>query len=151
MRIRQSWKTYTNTKNGYLLQYPPSFGIVKGPVPKSELPLLNNISFSGMHKNNDSNGKTIQCTSDDECLTKLMAVLNRSVNEVKFVNKTIMGKDVKGFEYQNKNSRLYTQTSQSFIYLDNEKVWHISITMNNYTQEEVSTTINQILSTFRFD
>lgn len=158
------WSSYINTKSSFSLQYPPSFEIVQGQVPESKLPTLDNISFSGLSKSNDSNagvvfsisvnpsntdGKSIQCTTNDECLTQWMAVLNKSPNEVTSIFKTIIGKSVKGFEYQNKNS-LYTQTNQYFIYPDNGRIWQVNITINNYTPQEVADTINQILSTFKY-
>lgn len=159
-----SWKTYTNTKNGYSLKYPTAFEMVKGPVPESELPTLDNISFSGMGKSSDSNagvvinisvnpsdanGKRIFCTTNDDCLQKLLGVLNKSSNEVTNNSNILMGKSVKGFEYQNKNS-LYIQSNQYFIYPENGKIWQVSININNYSIQEVQRTIDQILSTFKF-
>ncbi|MEK7611681.1 MAG: hypothetical protein AAB486_04925 [Patescibacteria group bacterium] len=159
-----NWKTYTNTKNGYSLKYPTVFEIVKGPIPESELPILDNISLSGMEKSSDSNagvginisvnpsdanGKPISCTTNDDCLQKLLSFLNKSSNEVTNITNTLMGKSVKGFEYQNKNS-LYIQTNQYFIYPENGKIWQLSMNINNYSTQETLSIINQILSTFKF-
>lgn len=161
------WNNYVNTKHGYSLQYPNSFELVKGPganLPDEEFQKLDNISFSGMQKSGDSNagvvfgitvnpqdanGKSIQCTSNDECLQKWLTVINESANQVTYINKTIMGENVKGFEYQNKNS-LYVQTNQYFVYPKGNKIWQVSLTINNYTSSEVATIFGQILSTFKF-
>lgn len=160
------WKSYINTKNRYSLQYPNSLELVKGPganLPDEEFQKLDNVSFSGMQKSGDSNagvvfgitvnpqdanGKAIQCITNDECLQKWVNVLNISAHQVSYINKTIMGKNIKGFEYQNKNS-LYTQTNQYFIYPESNNVWQVSLTMNNYTAAEVAGIFNQILSTFK--
>lgn len=160
------WKSYVNTKNGYSLQYPNSFELVKGPgtnLPDEEFQKLDNISFSGMQKSEDSNagvvfgitvnpqdanGKPIQCTTNDECLQKWMGVLNKTADQVSYINKIITGKNLKGFEYENKNS-LYTQTNQYFVYPEGNKIWQVSLTTNNYTTAEVAPTFDQILSTFK--
>ena len=159
----KSWFSYINTKHGYEIQYPPTFQFVKGPVPDSELTSLDTISIEGLKKENDPysgvvlsisvnpmfNGTIIQCVTNDECLAKMLTIINKSSNEVKTITKTITNKSIIGFEYKNEN-KLYTQTFQYFVYPDNGKIWNVNITLNNYVSQDIDNTINQILSTFKY-
>ena len=161
------WKTYINRKYNYQLKYPSDFKIVKGPVLESELPMLDNISFDGKQKPEDSNsgvvfglnanptdfnGVALLCVDNDSCLNAWMKVLGKTSNQVSFVSVNLLGVDQKGFEYINQNS-LYTQQNKYFIFLYKGKPWIISITINNFSNaetQEINLLFDQILSTFKF-
>ncbi|MDO8610871.1 MAG: hypothetical protein Q7R95_10100 [bacterium] len=161
------WKTYINRKYNYQLKYPSDFEIVKGPVPESELPMLDNISFDGKQKPEDSNsgvvfginadptdfnGVALLCVDNDSCLNAWMKVLGKTSNQVSFVSVNILGGDQKGFEYINQNS-LYTQQNKYFIFSHKGKPWIISMTNNNFSNaetQEINSLFDQILSTFKF-
>jgi len=161
------WEIYKNTKHGYEIKYPSDFEIVKGPVSETELSTLDNISFSGKQKPQDSNsgvvfglnasptdvnGVALTCSDNDSCLNAWMRVLGKTSNEVNSVSTNILGIDRKGFEYINQNP-LYTQRHRYFVFPYKNKIWEVNLTINNFSDaetQEMNLLFDKILSAFKF-
>jgi|GEM_PF-5490420 len=165
--LTTNWEVYKNTRIGYQIKFPQDFEIVKGPVPEAELPTLNNISFSGKQKPQDSNsgvvfglnanptdanGVALSCHDNDDCVNAWMRVLGKPLNEVSLVSVNILGAKRKGFKYTNQNP-LYNQQNSYFVFPYKDRVWVISLTINNFSDtetREMNLLFDQILSTFKF-
>lgn len=151
------WETYSNTKHNYLLKYPPGFTFVEGPAAESPPEVFqtwDSISFDStefglfVHVNpGDGHGNPITCSTDEECKSKLLTVLQKSPSEVTPFSGTMFGKIKTGFKYEISNP-LYTTYSHYLVFLENEKLWEISI----YKQDSLPNynLVNKILSTFEF-
>jgi len=161
------WKTYKNEKHNYSISYPPSFELLKGSVPISELSKLDNVSFLGwttkddpyalvelsieVLQNNVNGAPFLPCISSDDCLRKQMSYNHQSPSGVSFMYKNIMGKNVRGYQLPtNRPDSKNYNINQIFIFPANGKIWTIGVSMNNYSPEKVNPLIDQILSTFKF-
>jgi len=165
--LTTNWEVYKNTRIGYEIKYPKDFKIVKGPVPESELPKLDNISFSGKQKPQDSNsgvvfglnanptdanGATLSCKDNNDCVNAWMRVLGKTSNETSLISAEILGEKRKGFKYTNQNP-LYNQQNSYFVFPYKDRVWVISLTINNFSDTEtaeMNLLFDQVLSTFEF-
>lgn len=151
------WTIYTNTKHGYLLKYPPEFTFVEGPAagsPPEVFQTWDTISFDSaefgfsIHVNpGDAHGNPITCSTDEGCKSKVLAVLQKSPAEVIPFSSLVFEKTRTGFKYEISNP-LYTTYSHYLVFLENDKLWEISI----YNQDVLPNydLVNKILSTFKF-
>jgi len=151
------WETYTNTKHNYLLKYPPGFTFVEGPAagsPPEVFQTWDTISFDStefglsVHVNpGDAHGNPITCSADEECKSKVLAVLQKSPSEVTPFSSTVFGEIRTGFKDEISNP-LYTTYFHYLVFLENDELWEISIyKQDNFPNYNL---VNKILSTFKF-
>jgi len=158
----KDWSVFQNELIGFTVSYPDEFELVTGPGDVSDLPNSTSISFDGMVDSNveysgvhisiqaaptDANGDSLSCKSDSECNTIQKAVLD--VTNSSPIDTEIFDKDREGFKYSTENA-LYTQDNYNYAVYEDGNVWVISMTINNYQQDEladIETVFNNIIAT----
>ena len=95
----------------------------------------------------DRNRDPITCSTDEECKSKVLEVLQKSPSEITPFSSTVFGKNRAGFKYEIDDS-LSTAHSHYLIFLENDKLWKINI-FSQDTPLNYDLTDN-ILSTFKF-
>ena len=157
-----NWKIYTNTKHHYSVKYPSTFDYYSSPIPESEYPTLNHVSFSGLGTgryggviitlqviDNNTETTSFTCSSDAQCLDERLKSLSRSKSMVSSTNKNILGKRREGF-FDRSNNKLYFQEFENYAFIEKNKTWSISITTTDIEIKDIAPTVDQIISTLEF-
>ncbi|MBI2330306.1 hypothetical protein HYU94_02870 [Candidatus Daviesbacteria bacterium] len=152
-----TWKTYINEDGHYSIKYPSKIAINYYPDPGAisldaynqdgSIKLKLGISYA-----RDNSGKKIQCSNNNDCLQKLVSTLGFPADQVSYINRTILGKTIKGIKYIS-SDKLNSIEHQYFTFLEKGEAWNINLTINYLTPEGSKLSnqeLDQILSTFKF-
>lgn len=163
-----NWKTYTNTKHNYSIQYPEELFLLDNSdsgqnLSQKEMSALDNVRFSSLKKENNFSGLVLEinvtegsnktgtqkCTSGSKCIDYWETIINNPKSIVIYA--VILNKKMKGIEYIDNSSRLTLQ--RHFVFSEKGKTWTVNLSYADYKEEEkdkIDKIFNQILSTFKF-
>lgn len=158
-----NWKTYTNTKCNYLVEYPEDLSIEdRGESTTAEASDVHFVRWDDSKHGNygvefiiTDVSDSAQCLTNVECLNAWIEVESarsgapHSIIPIKAI---VLGTLVDGIEY-GRGTPLGNQLHHHFVFLKNEKVWRVGFIAYNPTpQQKKATKINfdTFLSTFKF-
>jgi hypothetical protein len=159
----KSWSTYTNSKYGYSLKYPSILMFSPDPGPESAYSKVEHFALESLPRKDVSekgiriditvSSKSLSplwfnCVPEKDCLTQEIERGSSSIEELKYSNRIILGKQRKSF-LSNSINPLYFLDSENFAFVEKGQTWLIDITGNNYTIDELSPFIDQFLSTIK--
>lgn len=162
--ITANWKTYTNTKYGYSIQYPDDWAINRGPgnLSDAELSKQRDVDFYSLEATPPGTamiiytnelhptGEKANCQTLNDCIGKVsQGFPGGEIPSGETQNTTFLGEPAVVKIYD-RTTESYIQTNYNLFFMKNGDFYHLHFysPKENYNQNKG--TFDLMLSTFRF-